>query len=163
MEELKNYEINMDTLAIIPYGKNRSKVYEGKEVFIVHQSTFKIIEQSCLYFGCSYEGRREGAKFLIGSEMKLPIVIDDYREIIFFPTSGCIRDNSIWISYHNLLKYIKYNDISSELYFKNHVHFLVGCKYNLIDNQFIRCIKLDHAISKHNSFVNSNLSFLEKI
>ena len=73
--ELNSYEINSDTLVIIPCGKNLSKVYEGNDVYLVHKSSFKIIQDSCLFFGCSYEGRREGSKFLIGSEMKIPIVI----------------------------------------------------------------------------------------
>ena len=32
---MKNYEINAETLAIIPYGRGRSKVYERNDEFIV--------------------------------------------------------------------------------------------------------------------------------
>ena len=157
--ELDSYEINIDTLAIIPYGKKTSKVYEGKDIYIVHQSSYNIIKNSCLYYGCSYDGRREGSKFLIGSDMKIPIVIEERHNIIFFPTSSCIRENSIWISFQNLVKYNKYNDISSMLYFKNHVHLVIGCKYNLIDSQFIRCIKLENAICKRNNFDRENIIY----
>ena len=101
---LNSYEINADTLAIVPYGRGKSKVYEGKEEFIVKKSSLMIVKDSCLFFGSSFEGRKEGAKSLLGIDMKVPIVIEDTRNMIFFPTSSCVRDNSIWISYQNLLK-----------------------------------------------------------
>ena len=91
--------------------------------------------------------------------MKIPIVIEEKNNIIFFPTSSCIRDNSIWISFKNLIKYSKYNDISTLLYFKNHVQIIVGCKYSLIDNQNIRCIKLENAIYKRNIFEKENVLY----
>ena len=113
--ELDSYEINFDTLVIVPCVKKLSKVFEGNDIFLVHQSSYQIIKNSCLYYGCSYDGRREGSKFLIGSDMKLPIVIEERRNIIYFPTTSCIRDNSIWISYQNLIKYKKYNEYSKML------------------------------------------------
>lgn len=152
--ELDNYQINVDTLAIIPIGKNKSKVYEGKDVLIVNQSSFKIISESCLFFGSSYEGRRHAVRNLLGVDMKIPIIIEESRNIVFFPTSSCVRNNSIWISYQNLLKYVKFNDISTTLYFKNSKSIRVGCKYNLIDNQIIRCIKLEKLLFDRKKFVD---------
>lgn len=151
--ELNDYQINVDTFVIIPIGKNKSKVYENGEILIVNKSSFKIIEDSCLYFGSSYDGRRFATKNLIGIDMKIPIIVEESRNIIFFPTSSCIRDNSIWISYQNLLKYSKFNDLVTTLYFKNSKGIKVGCKYNLIDNQVIRCIKLEKILLDRKKFV----------
>ena len=151
--ELDDYQINIDTFVIIPIGKSKSKVYEAGESFIVNKSSFKIIEDSCLYFGSSYDGRRYATKNLIGVDMKIPIIIEESRNIIFFPTSSCIRDNSIWVSYQNLLKYSKFNDLVTTLYFKNSKGIQIGCKYNLIDNQVIRCIKLERILFDRKKFV----------
>ena len=151
--ELNDYQINVDTFVIIPIGKNKSKVYENGEILIVNKSSFKIIEDSCLYFGSSYDGRRFATKNLIGIDMKIPIIVEESRNIIFFPTSSCIRDNSILISYQNLLKYSKFNDLVTTLYFKNSKGIKVGCKYNLIDNQVIRCIKLEKILLDRKKFV----------
>ena len=151
--ELNDYQINVDTFVIIPIGKNKSKVYENGDILIVNKSSFKIIEDSCLYFGSSYDGRRFATKNLIGIDMKIPIIVEESRNIIFFPTSSCIRDNSIWISYQNLLKYSKFNDLVTTLYFKNSKGIKVGCKYNLIDNQVIRCIKLEKILLDRKKFV----------
>lgn len=159
--EYDNYEVNSNTLVIIPIGNKKSRIYEYGGDFIVNKSSLSIIEESCLFFGSSYEGRKEGTKALLNVDMKVPIIIEDSRNIIFFPTSSCIRESSIWISYQNLIKYNKFNDCLTDLYFKNHVHVRVGCKYNLIDNQIIRCIKLEKALLNRKKFIEKECNFLE--
>jgi len=159
--EYDNYEVNSNTLVIIPIGNKKSRIYEYGGDFIVKKSSLSIIEESCLFFGSSYEGRKEGTKALLNVDMKVPIIIEDSRNIIFFPTSSCIRESSIWISYQNLIKYNKFNDCLTDLYFKNHVHVRVGCKYNLIDNQIIRCIKLEKALLNRKKFIEKECNFLE--
>ena len=104
---LNNYEINNETLLIIPFDKGKSKVYEIGANFIVNMSTLAIVKASCLYFGSSFEGRKEGTKHITGIDMKVPIVIEETRSIIFFPTSSCMHDDSIWISFNNLVRYNK--------------------------------------------------------
>ena len=157
--EFDYYIINTETLLIIPVGKGKSKVYETKESFIVNKSSRKIIEDSCLYFGSSYEGRIEGTKSLIGINMKVPIVVEDTQNIIFFPTASCIRENSIWVSFQNIVKYEKINDFSTAIYFGNNEKKIIGCKYCLVDSQYIRCIKLEKILLKRKSFIEKE-SFL---
>ena len=159
--EYDNYEVSSNTLVIIPIGNKKSRIYAYGGDFIVKKSSLSIIEESCLFFGSSYEGRKEGTKALLNVDMKVPIIIEDSRNIIFFPTSSCIRESSIWISYQNLIKYNKFNDCLTDLYFKNHVHVRVGCKYNLIDNQIIRCIKLEKALLNRKKFIEKECNFLE--
>ena len=151
--EFNDYEINSDTLILIPIEGNKTKVIEIDDTFIVKSSTLSIVKKSCLFFGCSYEGRREAVKYLVGIDMKVPILIEESRNIIFFPTSSCVKRNSIWISYQNLLKYIKFNEFSTVLYFCNKKKFKVDIKYNLIDNQVIRCLKLETLLSKRKMII----------
>lgn len=153
---LNHYIINKNTLLIVPYGKRVSKVYEYNCQFIVNKTSLNIIKESCLFYGCSYSGRKESSNYLLDIEMKTPIMIDDKLDIIFFPTSSCVREDSIWVSYQNLIKYTSYNDISSTLLFYNNIKVNIGCKYHIIDNQYIKCIKLEKLISKHNEFVEKN-------
>lgn len=152
---MNNYEINVETLVIIPFGKGKSKVYEYDGEYIVNMSPLAIIKNSCLYFGSSYEGRRDAIKDMLGVDMKVPIVIEDGKNIIFFPTSSCINRSSIWISYQNLLKYSKFDQFSTVLYFRNNQSIKVNAKYNLIDNQIIRCVKLDTLLIKRKNFIKS--------
>jgi len=154
--ELNEYEINAETLLIIPFGKGKSKVYEYNEEFVINMSSLDIIKHSCLYFGCSYEGRKDSAKSFIGVDMKVPIIIEESRNIIFFPTNSCINKNSIWVSYQNLLKYYKLNDFSTILYFKKNKSYKVDVKYKLVDNQVIRCMKLNTFLCKRKNFIEND-------
>ena len=85
--------------------------------------------------------------------MKVPILIEDSKNIIFFPISNCVHKNSIWISYQNLVKYTKLDELSTVLYFQNNKQLVVDVKYNLIDNQVIRCAKLDTMLNKRRNFL----------
>ena len=150
---MNDYEINADTLILIPIDGNKTKVVEVDDSFIVKCSTLNIIKRSCLFFGASYEGRREAVKHLIGVDMKVPILLEESRNIIFFPTASCIHKNSIWISYQNLLKYTKFNEFSTVLNFRDNVGVKVDVKCNLIDNQVVRCLKIDTILSKRKMIV----------
>ena len=82
----KEYEINEGTLAVLSVDNKTSKIMEDEQDYVVKQSSFDVMDHSCRYFGSSYEGRRQGAKEIIGANYKLPIIIEDGRNIVFFPT-----------------------------------------------------------------------------
>lgn len=158
---LDSYEINNETLLIVPYDYGKSKVYEYDDEFIVNMIPLTIVKNSCMFFGSSFDGRRLASKNIIGVDMKVPIIIEESKNVIFFPVSSCISKNSIWISYQNLIKYSKIDCNSSMLYFKNNKSIKLNTKYNLIDNQVIRCIKLDTLLCKRKKFSKSISTTLE--
>ena len=81
---MKNYEINADTLALIPINNNTVKVYEEDEEFLVNKNVNQIMEDSCKYFGSSLEGRKKGTEAMIGLNYKAPIIVEETNELIFF-------------------------------------------------------------------------------
>ena len=151
---MNNYEINTETLVILPYSKGKSKVYEYDGELIVDILPLDIIKSSCLFFGSSFEGRKEAIKEILSIDHKVPILVEDSKNIVFFPINSCINKNSIWISYQNLVKYTKLNELSTVLYFHNNKKIIVDAKYNFIDNQVIRCIKLTALLNKRRNFIN---------
>ena len=103
----------------------------------------------------------EGYNCLVDNSLCLSNFIEESKNVIFFPVSSCISKNSIWISYQNLIKYSKIDCNSSMLYFKNNKSIKLNTKYNLIDNQVIRCIKLDTLLCKRKKFSKSISTILE--
>lgn len=160
--ELDSYEINMDTLLIIPIEKGKSKVREVDGELIVKMSPLSIIKNSCLYFGSTYEGRSMAIKEILGIDMKIPILIEESRNMLFFPTTSCINRNAIWVSFQNLLKYSKFNEFSTVLFFRQGNSVKVDIKYNLIDNQVIRCIKLENLLNKRKNFLKNECILFEE-
>ena len=138
------YEINDETLAILSIDKNYSEVYELNDHYIIEQPSNKIMEDSCRYFGSSLDGRRKGTESMIGVNYKAPIIVEESKEIIFFPTSNT-RENSNWIR----LKYIKSYYCDGDIMFivfQNGIKIAVKTSYGIIDNQVLRATRLESAL-----------------
>ena len=142
---MSEYEINIDTQAIIPLGPEKSKVIEGNRVFIVEQPALKIIDKSCRFFGSSYQGRFLGTKNLIGISHKAPIIIEETREIIFFPTNSPRQDNCAWISLKHVENYKKNNNTSLLKFTGGHLINL-DISYGTLDNQILRATRLESVL-----------------
>ena len=114
----------------------------------------KIIENSCAYFGSSYQGRFLGTKNLIGISHKAPIIIEESREIIFFPTNSPRIYECAWISLKNLQNYKKGKDNTTIIF--NNGHLLnLDISYGSLDNQVLRAARLESVLRlrKNNNFL----------
>lgn len=136
------YEINKSTCAILPIDENRAKVIEKNNIFIVEKPVQKIIEDSCRYFGSSYNGRYEGTKTLLGFNYKAPIIIEETNELIFFPTSSPRFSNCSWISLKAIKDY-KRNNRYSVINFDNGQDLEISISYESLENQIFRATRLE--------------------
>ena len=138
---MKDYEINSATLAIVPIGDEISKVYEEEEEYIVNKSSNSIIKDNCEFYGSSYEGRCIGTKSLTGIKTKYPIIIEESRNIIFFPTSSTRTKQSTWIALNKVKNYKKKNQ-NSEVLFKNEEKIDLDISFYSLENQIVRATML---------------------
>lgn len=137
----KTYEINRDTLAIIPIDKNCSKVIEKDQEFIVEKGATNIIDDSCRYFGSSYNGRFEGTKEILGVSYKSPIIVEESREIIFFPTASPRFSECCWICLNNIEDYKKH-ERGTKVNFINGQTLEFDISHSSFENQMIRSLRL---------------------
>ena len=136
------YEVNEDTLAIVPISETTSRVIEKDREFIIEQTPKEIIDYSCLYFGSSYEGRLEWTKHLLGISYKSPIIVEETKNLIFFPTASPRILSCAWLALKNVVNYNKKND-KCLILFENKKKLLLGISYNSFDNQILRAARLD--------------------
>lgn len=141
-----NYEISKGTLAVVPNEKLGSLVYEDNDRYLVNQTPFEVMESSCLYFGSSYEGRKEGAKNILGAEYKVPILIDDTDNIILFPTTSPLSQDCAWISLKHVQKYERIDANNTKIVFDNGKEIIVPTSFRSIENQISRAARLDYTI-----------------
>ena len=134
---MDNYEINSATLAIVPISDEVSKVYEEENEYIVNKSSNSIIKNNCEFYGSSYEGRCVGTKSLTGIKTKYPIIIEESRNIIFFPTSSTRTKQSTWIAL-NKIKNIKRKNYQSQVEFKNEEKIDLDISIYSLENQVVR-------------------------
>ena len=138
---MKEYEINSSTLAIIPIDNEKSIVYEEAEEYIIEKSSNSIIKENCEFYGSSYDGRCVGTKALTGIKTKYPIIIEESRNIIFFPTSSSRTKQSSWIALNKIQKYNKFNN-KSKILFKNDKKINLDISYYSLENQICRATML---------------------
>ena len=144
---MKDYEINDETLAIIGVSETKARVVEKDDEYIVQRSAYEIIDNSCRYFGSSYEGRVAGSKSMLNAKYKLPIVNAEAQQLIFFPTESPITDNCIWIS-------SKYFDHTSKdrnkahVYFKNGKEIKTNCSSSCLNNQYVKATLLECIVNR---------------
>lgn len=144
---MNNYEINSETLAIVAYDNSKSKIIEKEHEFIINEVPTKIISDSCKYFGSSYEGRFIGTKNMLGISHKAPIIIEESRQIIFFPTSSPRLSSCTWISLNNVEFYKKQGN-GTIIYFSTGKTIRLDLAYGIIDNQVLRATRLAAILKK---------------
>ena len=138
---MDSYEINKDTVALIPKDEKHTIVYETDDSFVVDKPTLKIVEDSCEYFGSSLEGRQVGTSALVGFTHKVPVIIEESFNIIFFPTLSPRNGECSWLSYSHIYKPDKFKD-KTVIELKNGKKIVVDVSTAIIDNQLYRCSRL---------------------
>ena len=151
---MKEYEINDETLAILPRDVYEAMVIEDSCSYEVSMTPLEIINYSCKYFGSSYEGRKVGATNILKSKYKLPIIIEDTRNIIFFPTRGASEADCIWIALNSIKDYKKIKDNKTELTFINGKKIDLDISFAIFSNQVLRASRLESIIRKRKEKAN---------
>ena len=141
------YEIDLSTVMLIGIDDNNTKIITLDNDFILNIDSKKIIDNSCKYFGSSLNERVNMTKRLINIKSKSPIIIEESRNIIFFPLKS-IRDKcNIWISFNNLEKYVKSDD-KTVFIFNNKKEVIIDFSYYIIDNQVTRSLMVEYELKK---------------
>ena len=107
------------------------------------------MEESCKYFGSTYEGRKNGAREILGAEYKVPIVVEDSDNLIVFPTTSPLADDCVWISLKRVKKIDKIDNNNTRIIFDNDKDIIVPCSYRTIENQLSRASRLDLILRNH--------------
>lgn len=138
---IEEYFINEDTLILVPINKNKTKIYDINGIYTIKKTPFEIIDESCQYYGSSYQGRYIGAKKLLEMDYKLPIIIDEVKEVVMFPTSSPKIENCHWICVNNIENYKK-NRKNSVIKFTNNIICEISISLNSLENQIMRATML---------------------
>ena len=142
---LENYEVNSSTLALLALDDHTTKAVEKEKEYYISKPSLKIMDESCKYFGSSYLGREEGSRNLIGSNYKVPIIVEETKRMIFIPTSSPKFSTCDWIAFHHIYKY---EEKENGLYilFDNGKQVSINMSYYSFENQMLRASKLENTI-----------------
>lgn len=139
---MKEYEINEETMAVIPISYYQTLVKETDNEYVVDKKAYEIMEDSCEYYGSTYKGRLTAAKKILNSSYKIPIIIEESENIIFFPTKSSLLEDCCWINYNFIKKYER-NGKKVKIIFKNNEEIEVDMSKLSLENQISRSSMLE--------------------
>ena len=140
------FEIDLSTLIIIGLDDKTSKIISIDDEKIINESSRKIVDNSCRYFGSSLIERINNTKRLVKLSSKAPIMVEETKNIIFFPLYSTREKKNTWISFNNLDRYDK-NGNKTTLYFKCGKKVDIDNSYYIVDNQVTRSLILDYEVN----------------
>lgn len=144
---MESYEINKYTCALVKVEDNLTKVIEDENDYYINQTTFEIMDKSCQYYGSSCEGRLKGTRMILGSNYKVPIVVEETNNIIFFPIESPTRADCTWISLNRIKEYEKCEGLT-KVTFINGKSIIINISYGCFETQVFRANRLESLINK---------------
>lgn len=138
---MEEYEINSSTCLLLAIGDN-TKIIELDNEININNKTINILDYSCKYYGSSYLGRKAGSISILKNIYKVPIIVEESNNIIFFPISSPRYHNTSWISLKNIKSYKK-SGKDTEITFLNNKKFLLNVSYLSFQNQLLRSSYLE--------------------
>ncbi len=142
---MQEYIINSSTNALL-LGDNTTKIYHENGVLLSTININKIMDVSCKYYGSSLLGRVAGAKYMLGSSYKTPIIVSEKNMLIFFPTMSMRKKECVWLNSSNILNYEKHSAKETIITFKNKNKLVVFCSFRVIDKQILKSSRLENII-----------------
>lgn len=144
---MNNYEINEETYAVISSDIGKTQIIEKNNDYIINNDAYKVMDESCKYYGSSYKGRLEAAKILLDCSYKLPILVEESSVLIFFPIKSSLLDDCCWINVNSIYN-IEKIDNKSQITFKNGKKMIFDISKLSLENQIYRSTKLESIIFK---------------
>ena len=144
---MDSYEINKDTYAVMSINEGVSKVLEKDDEYFINKNSYEVMEDSCSYYGSSCEGRIKGTKQILGSNYKVPIVVEETNEIIFFPTEAAANANCIWLALNNIKSYERNNGFTKVIFISGK-ELIVKMSISSFETQLLRANRLGSIIRK---------------
>lgn len=134
-----NYIIKNDTLYL---RVNNESIYvkEINNEMILNENIIKVLNNSCIYYGSSLKGRILGAKSLIKSKYKLPLIISEKNNLFFIN----IKDKNgyeYWLNFQYIKDYI-YVDNLLKIFFVSDKSLFINCSWTIFNNQMLKCSRL---------------------
>lgn len=134
-------EISSKTCALSFKSGKECTIIEGDREIDINMSLQEFMNYNCEYYGSSFEGRIKGSQLALGMKYKLPIIVEESREMIFFPTRAYNNENCSWISLNNIYSYKSQNS-STLVTFTSGKQYKFEISFESFENQVLRASKL---------------------
>ena len=134
--------MNEKTLAVIGIDYKFCRILEENDEFLVSRSWQDILDESCLYYSSSFQGRVDGSRVILKKEYKVPIILRELQMLIFFPVGNQTNYNCMWISLKHLNHYT-YEKTGIHLFFEGNKDLLLTSGIQAFESQLLKSYNLE--------------------
>lgn len=133
--------------------KTNYLLFDGKRTIINERNNIKynngnclekILVNSCIYYGCTLDGRIKAAKSLISSRYKIPVIISEKNNIIFFQVKG--KKEIIWFNFNRIIDFNRAGN-GINVVFKDNYCKKFALSWSIFNNQILKSSRLIYVFS----------------
>lgn len=139
---MEKYIICDNTLAVVGIDYHSSEIVEKGKSFIVQKCWQDVLNDSCLYYSSSFQGRVEGSRTLLNKDYKVPILLQERDELIYFPVGNQTNYTCVWISLKHLDHYIIMSG-KIKILFPENQYLIVTSGEESFENQLLKAYNLE--------------------
>lgn len=144
-----DYIINNKTNYLLFDGKNTIINENGNDLILINNRIDEILNNSCIFYGSTLIGRKTAAKRLISSRYKMPILINEVNNLLFFPVKN--KSEIIWFNFSRVVDFKKYNEVIKVI-FKDNYYKRFNISWSIFNNQILKSSRLLYVFNSRNNF-----------
>ncbi|WP_165820794.1 competence protein ComK [Pueribacillus theae] len=150
------YIMTSDTMALVPhlnqYGELWSFGMELNRTILIRKNPKTILNDSCKFFGSSYEGRVDGTKAIMNRGKMYPIAICVPLDMYMFPLVSPNNYTCVWLSYVHIRDIDAYQTHHAKITFMNEQQLIVTKSKKLVESKKFRTGELRHQLKVRSNF-----------
>ena len=124
-------------LLLYPSEKGTELVLGDGSVVYDPRKPSVILNEWCLTYGSSMNGRIDAVRHLCGVKRKFPILLSERMNLIFFPMRA--KDEGPWINASMLVSWKGIHREATELFFLSGIHLTIPYDSRMVKRQMTLC------------------------
>ena len=144
-----DYIINNKTNYLLFDGKNTIINENGNDLILINNRIDEILNNSCIFYGSTLIGRKTAAKRLISSRYKMPILINEVNNLLFFSVKN--KSEIIWFNFSRVVDFKKNNEVIKVI-FKDNYYKRFNISWSIFNNQILKSSRLLYVFNSRNNF-----------
>lgn len=143
--------------------KTCSLLVKGGQTHEIGQSAEALLAAWCLTCGSSLQGRRDWVRHHFGAVEKIPILISERTQLLYFPIYGMRSNDAIWLCANELMEVSVAENGQCAVWFRDGTKAVVPCSDRVIKKQRRRCRKILDFLNGVQEHYSDAGSLLEQI
>lgn len=145
LEIQKQERVTCLTMALIPQYTNTGHLHctvvgmFGENT--VEENPLNVLNESCEYYGSSFDGRLKAAQQILEGKKNLPIMVSITLEYCMIPLASPMKKDTAWVSYRHIERIIPKGP-NSIIIFSNHIKLEVNITKDVLEDRMNKAARL---------------------